>query len=123
MWACRPTSSTPGINSSAATASVAAPEETENPNFESSCPGADEFVGVGLDPGRHPDEHARAFRRGRPDSRRPPRRATSSNESTTMRPTPVLERRGELVGGLVVAVQDEPIGGDAGGEGDVKLAA
>ena len=40
-----------------------------------------------------------------------------------MRPTPTLERRGELLGRLVVAVQDEALGGHPGGQRDMQLAA
>ena len=38
MWACTPTSSRPGRPPIAATASAAAPEASEKPNFVSSCP-------------------------------------------------------------------------------------
>ena len=52
----RPTSSTPGMSSSAATASAAAPEETEKPNFESSCPVRTNSWVCASTPGRDPDE-------------------------------------------------------------------
>ena len=40
-----------------------------------------------------------------------------------MRPTPGVEGPGQLVVGLVVAVQDQAVGGHAGGQGHVQLAA
>ena len=84
-------------------------------------PGADEFVGMGLDPGRHPDEHLRAFRRGRTRLEEAAEAGDLVERVHDDAADAHLERRGELVGRLVVAVQDEPIGRDAGGEGDVKL--
>ncbi len=93
MWACTPTSSNPGSSSSAATAWAAAPEATEKPNLESSPPVRMNSCVWASTPGvTRTNTRGRS---GRPvgASRRRPSRAISSNESTTMRPTP-LARRG-----------------------------
>ena len=88
MWACTPTSSTPGRSSRAATASAAAPEETENPNLESSWPVRTNSCVCASTPGVTRTRTLGRVDVGAEDSSRPPRRAISSKESTTMRPTP-----------------------------------
>ena len=107
MWAWTPTSSTPGRSSSAATASAAAPAASREPELRVLLARPHELVGVDLDAGGDPHEHPGPGRTPRRRSSRPSR-SISSNESTTIRPTPPSRARGQLGLGLVVAVQDQP---------------
>ena len=83
-------------------------------------PGPDELVGVGLDAGRDPQQHA-----GHGMARSHQRLdAVDLVEGVDDDPTDaVVEGAAQLVGALVVAVQHEALGGDARGSGDVVLAA
>ncbi len=106
-----------------ATASAAAPEETEKPNFESSWPVRTNSWVCASTPGVTLTSTFGRSGAGGDDSSRPPRRATSSKESTTIRPTPSERAAGQLLARLVVAVQHQVVGGDAGRERDVELSA
>ena len=75
------------------------------PELRAVVAGADVLVRVGLDARRDADQRARR--------RRPSRaRSTSSSESTTTS-APASAAARELLVGLVVAVHDEPLAGDA----------
>ena len=105
----------------ASTAGAAAPVGTPKPNLESSWPVRTNSWVWASTPGRDADQHLRARRPSSACSAS--RRSSSSKLSTTMRPTPAARARAQLVERLVVAVQDEAVGGHAGGQGDVELAA
>src|SRR4249919_3279993 len=104
MWECRPARSRPGAASTRRTASSAAPEDSENPNFWSSWAVATNSWVCASTPlvtrtrtfGRCPP--LAAAEREDPgaapiSSVRWARRAISSNESTTMCPTPAPSAR------------------------------
>jgi hypothetical protein len=88
MCACTPTSSTAGHELERGDRLGRAPEATEKPNLESSCPVRTNSWVWASTPGV---TRTRTFGRSAGpggDSSRRPRRAISSNESTTIRPTP-----------------------------------
>ena len=103
-----------------ATARPASPAATPKPNFESSWPVRTNSWVWASTPGV---TRTSTFGRSPSSAWSAARRSSSSKLSTTMRPTPASQRRAQLVERLVVAVQHEAVGGDAGGEGDVQLAA
>ncbi len=114
MWACTPTSSTPGSNSRAATASAAAPEETENPNLESSWPVRTNSCVCASTPGVTRTRtlgRARRRRRGFEQASEAGDLVEGVHDDAA---DPMGERVGQLGGRLVVAVQDEAVGGHAG---------
>ena len=124
MWACTPTSSTPGMQLERGHGLGGRARGHREAELGVLLPGAHELVGVRLDARGDPDQDRGAAPAGRRATRAgAPSRAISSKESTTMRPTPRSRAGGQLVGRLVVAVQDQPLGGHAGREGDVELAA
>ena len=96
------------------------PPTRPNPNFESSCPVFTySWVWASM-----PGVTRRSTAGARPSSAcSASRRSSSSNESTTVRPTPAVRASLQLDEALVVAVKDEPLGWEAGSEGDVQLAA
>ena len=114
IWACTPTSSTPPINSSAATASVAAPDVTENPNFVSSWPvRTNSWVWASTPGVTRTSTAGRADRPGAVIGQ--PAEPGDLVERVDHDPAhPDLERAGQLGLGLVVPVQHEPRRGHAG---------
>ncbi len=110
------------------------PRRQSEPELGVLLAGADELVGVDLDPRGDAGQHLRAPTapaarrpRDRPRARvgRPPGLdAVDLVEGVDDdAPDPDRQRGGQLLGRLVVAVQDEAVGGHAGGEGHVELAA
>ena len=84
--------------------------------------GADELVRMGLDAGGDADEDGRPVR----TTRRRIEQATQAGDLVEgvdhNASHSILEGGGQLLLRLVVAVEDQLVGGHAGGEGDVQLA-
>src|SRR3974377_2181319 len=114
MWAWTPTSSREEINTGAATASAAAPEETENPNLESSCPVRTNSWVCASTPGV--TRTSTCGRRAAAGLAPPhtPLRALLGKGAHGPRAAPPRGRGRELVRRLVVAVQNQPLRRDAG---------
>ena len=89
----------------------ASPPASEKPNFWSSCAVAMNSWVCASTPTVTPDHHAGTVRRAR--GPRASSRSISCSESSTMCPTPAVDRRGQLGDGLVVAVQRDPLGREA----------
>ena len=123
MWACTPTSSTPGRSSSAATASAAAPEETEKPNLESSCPVRTNSWVCASTPGVTRTRTARPVPHGRGRLQQAAQPGDLVEGVDHDAADAVLERGGQLARRLVVAVHDEALRRHTGRERDVELAA
>ena len=124
MCTWMPTSSTCGLaaaRASAASARRRVPGDAEA-ELRVDLAGADELVGVGLDARRDAQQHRRPSRPPRGHERLEAVElvvAVDDDAADARR----RRRAAQLVLGLVVAVQDEPVGGHPGGEGDVELAA
>ncbi len=115
-----PTSSTAGEAAARASAASAAPDATPKPNFESSCPVRTNSWVCASTPGVM---RTSTFGTGRPPSTSASMRSISSNESITMRPTPLGHGSAKLVDRLVVAVQHETIRGHSRRPCHVELPA
>ena len=122
MCAWTPTSSTQGRSSSAATAFAAAPDRDGETELGVLLPRSDEVVRVRLDAGCHPGEDLGPGRRRRGQRVQQASEAGDLVEGVDDDPgDTMLQRRRELVGRLVVAVEHETVRGDAGRERDVEL--
>ena len=123
MWAWTPTSSTPGMQLERGHRLGGRARGHGEAELGVLLAGADELVGVRLDARGDPHEHRGPRRRRRRVSSRPPEPGDLVEGVDDDAARPRLERGGQLVVGLVVAVQDQALGGHAGRQRDVQLAA
>ncbi len=123
MCAWTPTSSTPGHELECGDGLRGGTRGHREAELGVLLPGAHELVRVRLDTGGDPDEDLRAVRAGWAGLEKAPEPGDLVEGVDDDPADAMLQRRGQLVGRLVVAVQDEPIRRDTGGERDVELTA
>ena len=120
MWACRPTRSTAGEAAARCTACSASAAGQPEAELGVVLTGADELVGVGLDPGGDAQEDLRHRQALGHQGLEPVQLVEGVDDD----PADALGQGStQLVGALVVAVQHQTVGGHARGAGDVVLAA
>ena len=110
------------MSSSAATASAAAPEETEKPNLESSCPVRTNSWVCASTPGVTRTRTLGRVSLGGGRLQQAPETGDLVERVDDDAADPPLQRRRQFVGRLVVAVQHEALSRDAGRQRDVELA-
>ena len=121
MWQCTPTSSTDVDRRARSTARSASPLPRLKPNFESSWPGGDELVGVGVHARRDPQQDLRGAARRRRRERVEPVELVERVDDDVA--DAGLDRHPQLGDRLVVAVQHARRRRHTGSERDVQLAA
>ena len=120
MWQWKPTRSIASLFATRTAASRAAPVDTVKPNFESSAPVAMYSCVCASTPGV---TRTSTRGRGRPPATSASMRSSSWTPSTTSLPTPSSSVESELELRLVVPVEHQALGGEAGPVRDVSLAA
>ena len=120
MWACSPTSSTESSAAQPLDGLAGGARAEAEAELGVVLAGAHVLVGVGLDPGGDPHQDLRRAlgRRGQALQAVDLVEGVDDDAADTDVQGPL-----QLGVGLVVAVQHQPLGGHAGDEGDVELAA